>query len=169
MTKKLINFENYFISILGIIYNKKNEIRKTQLDSDGYENIFLFKNGKRFTRKVHRLVAQTFIPNLNNKLEVNHINGIKTDNNMENLEWCTRSENEKHAHKIGLKTSPGKNKFGKLNGNAKPVQQLTLTGKIIKSFDCVADVKRELGFDISFICKVCKNKKQAYGYNWRYC
>lgn len=62
----------------------------------------LNKNKNQKTILIHRLIAQTFIPNSENKLEVNHIDGNKQNNNIENLEWCTKSENHKHAFKIGL-------------------------------------------------------------------
>lgn len=74
----------------------------------GYVIVGLYKEGVRKGRSVHRLVASMFIENPNKLPEVNHINGIKTDNRIENLEWCTRSENLKHCYKMGLRTYRGK-------------------------------------------------------------
>ena len=87
----------------GTIQTFKERILKTTLDTKGYVICNLSKEYKCKTFRVHRLVANMFIPNLNNKPQVNHINGIKADNRVSNLEWVTNSENQKHAVKLGLK------------------------------------------------------------------
>jgi hypothetical protein len=81
---------------IGHNMNFKGGIRKQSIDKDGYKLISIWKNNKQKTYKVHRLIANAFIPNPNNKPEINHINCIKSDNKIENLEWVTKSENCKH-------------------------------------------------------------------------
>ena len=93
------------------VVKSKERIKKLRLDKDGYLLCDLNKNKKRTTNKIHRLVAKAFITNPENKSEVNHKNGVKNDNSFENLEWCTRSENEKHAFAIlGKKSNLIRNK-----------------------------------------------------------
>lgn len=92
------------------IYTRKPKIIKSQL-REGYERVRLCINNFRVSKSVHRLVAKYFIDNPNNLPQVNHINGNKSDNTVENLEWCTQSENIIHAIKNNLrKTAIGKNK-----------------------------------------------------------
>jgi hypothetical protein len=102
--KPIKDFEGlYEISNLGKVKNlKTNRILKTQILKIGYKSINLCKNSKLTTKYIHRLIATAFIPNLENKPEVNHINGIKTDNQILNLEWTTHKENINHAYRIGL-------------------------------------------------------------------
>ena len=92
----------YSISNIGIVRNdKKNKLLKTNF-SKGYERINLVHNGKQKQFFIHRLVASAFIPNPENKEEVNHKNGIKSCNYDYNLEWVDRSENVQHAYRTGL-------------------------------------------------------------------
>ena len=79
---------------------KKEKILKKATYSWGYEYVCLSVNVKREKKKVHRLVAETFIPNPNNLPQVNHINGVKNDNRVSNLEWCNNSENMKHMYRL---------------------------------------------------------------------
>ena len=84
------------------IIKTKEIILKAGINSGGYYTVVLHKNSKGTSTKVHRLVAEHFIKNPKNNLFVNHINAIKTDNSIENLEWCTHLENMQHANRLGL-------------------------------------------------------------------
>lgn len=111
----------------------KHAILKPAKDKKGYLRVALIKDGVLVTHKVHRLVALTFIPNPEGKPQVNHINGIKSDNNIENLEWCTPKENTSHAIKHGIfvftNSERAKNvtpKRGELNGLSKLNDKIVL-------------------------------------------
>lgn len=104
---KISTFGNIFSYPTKSNRNKNGYLLKPFNDKFGYKKIELTKNGVSKTYSVHRLVATNFLINEMNKKDVNHINGIKYDNNVVNLEWATRSENLKHAFKIGLKNHKG--------------------------------------------------------------
>lgn len=113
----------YEISSEGKVYSINfnrfcgRKLRKTWIRPDGYEQIFLNKNKTKKAYKVHRIVAIAFLPNPNNYKDVNHKNGNKKDNRVENLEWCNRSQNVQHAYDTGLKPIL----TGSRNGNSKVV------------------------------------------------
>lgn len=102
--KIIPGFEDYGITKTGKVYTLKNNnirLKKSYYQKNGYENIDLMMNGKRKHFLVHRLVANAFIPNPNNYDEVHHKDEDKTNNNIENLEWCTRKQNLSHYYKKG--------------------------------------------------------------------
>ena len=96
----------------GRSYIQKEKLLKQSFTSTGYKKVELYKDGKRKSFKVHRLVAIAFIPNPDNKPEVNHIDGNKINNNIDNLEWVTSSENSIHAYETGL--SPNKKELDEI-------------------------------------------------------
>lgn len=166
--KPIKNYEDYLVNENGEIYSKlSNKLLKPRKDKDGYLMFNLYNNKKCKTIKLHRLVAMTYIPNPENLPQINHINGVKTDNRVENLEWCTASQNTKHAYDLGLnengREAARKNgkKVGKIYGK--------IYGKINIKRATEATIRhltpelKEL-FDDLFINKL-KNKDIAKKYN----
>lgn len=148
---KSLNYNNQgYEQVLKIDVNKRN----------GYCHIRLYKEKSCSRFRIHRLVAQAFIPNPDNLPQVNHKNEIKTDNRVENLEWCTSKYNVNYGNRV--------NKF-RLS-KKKPIWQLDLQNNIIKKWASSLDAQNELGTKRSHISQCCNNKrKTAGGYKWRWC
>lgn len=137
---------------------------------NNYLFVNLWNNNKCKRVLVHRLVAETFIPNPENKPEVNHIDGNKQNNCVDNLEWCTKSENTKHSYNIGLREAQ-KNNISINNKliKSKPVLQYDLEGSFIKEYSSVSQAAMYNNFSQGAISNVCRHeRKQAYNYKWEY-
>lgn len=109
----------------GIQKNIKGKTLKLSTTTQGYKAVVFKKDGKNKNFRVHRLVAQAFIKNYESKPYVNHIDGNKKNNKASNLEWCTNSENMKHAFAIGLKVPSNPNKNGKRQGSLHSLSKLS--------------------------------------------
>lgn len=126
----------------------------------GYVATNLTKNGKQKLTYIHRIVATSFLPIEEGKIEVNHIDGVKSNNCLNNLEWCTPGENQKHAYRTGLKKKPFK--------PVKPVIQLTISGDVVKRWRSLKELHSS-GFDRSAVIRVAKGRqKTSYGFKWMY-
>ena len=160
--KNIIGYEDYQISNLGNVKSlKRNKERiMHQSNNKGYKGICLYKS-KYVYFQTHRLVALHFLTNNENKPLVNHKNGIKSDNRLDNLEWCTLSENVIHAYSNGLtKILYGKeNKmYGRFRGvsnRAKMVLDLQ-TGIF---YDCILDACDAVNISYANFKYYIKNKK----------
>jgi len=109
------DFNDYIVYSNGDVYSKKRKrLLIQQTDRDGYKYVRFHKNGKQYRKCVHRLVAECFIPTDTTSKEVNHKNGVKSDNNYKNLEWCTRLENVRHSWANGL-SKPKKHVIDAMN------------------------------------------------------
>lgn len=171
--KDVVGYELlYKVDRNGMIFNIKTQKYCKLSNSLGYKTVGLYKNGIRKTFRVHRLVAEAFIPNPLNKPEINHINGIKSDNRIENLEWNTRSENEQYAWDNGFNTitKPWLNKKGKEHPHSKELLQYDKNGKFIKSWDNVIFASKALNIKASSIYNHIykKHKCMDNGYIFRY-
>lgn len=147
------------------IYGK---VLKQGTNHKGYPIVYLSKDGKQKTITVHRLVALTFIENPLNLPQVNHIDGDKTNNQVNNLEWCDNSYNQIHAHKTGLFP-----KYEDTIGWGRPARAVAMfdlnTGEILRTFDTLASVKRETGINQFNVRSVCVgDRHHAGGYGWKF-
>jgi hypothetical protein len=165
--RDVVGYEGkYLVSNIGNIKSvKRDKILTPKKNHDGYLRIQLWKNNKAVFVSIHRLVAESFIPNHENKPFVNHIDGTKNNNLVENLEWVTQSENVRHAWNNGFCG-------GSINGkHSKAVDQYDLNGNYINTYPSTMEVERQLGIPHSQISNVCKKKKNyntAGGYKWQY-
>lgn len=148
------NYEGlYQITDAGdVIIVKSGKIKMQHKDKHGYLRVGLSKFGKKTFFFAHRLVALNFIGNPFSKDQVNHVNGIKDDNRLENLEWVTNKENLRHAHDTGLARSPkGEvNHFSKLNKEA--VLKIRKKGK----YDTYSNMARDYGVSINCVLSIVK-------------
>lgn len=140
--------------------NEKNETILKSSHSSHYHRVILIKNKIHTTALIHRLVAKHFIENNENKLQVNHIDGNKLNNRVENLEWVSSRENLIHAIKNNLKTYKHKGE----SHSAVKVSCDTLG----ITFDCKKDASEKLGISLDSIWEVCRGRKiQVHGLTFR--
>lgn len=162
--RKTIESNNYSVSSMGRIRNDiTHKIRKQQIDSSGYPKLNF--SGKQIS--VHRVVAKAFLPNPNKKPFINHINGIKNDNRVENLEWCTPKENTTHAiNKLGWVT-PLSGKKGKNSKFSKPIIQIDVNGNFINKFNGHHEASRITGISRYGISSCAQGKNAScHGTIW---
>lgn len=145
----------------GFFYTKEKLL--IPYNGDGYFILAVLNNGKRTCVSINRIVAIAFIPNPENKPEVNHKNGITTDNHIDNLEWATKSENIIHSYKV-LSRKGSNNTGDRLRIL---VCQISLDGFLINSFETISIASKETGIDRFHIANNFHGKrKNAGGYLW---
>jgi len=156
----------YKVSSLGRVINiKRNKIKKHEITWAGYSRMSL---GVKKRKMLHRIVAESFIENPNNLQYINHKNGIKSDNRVENLEWCTQSENVLHSI-YTLNTIPGNTgNTGRKNPLSRECVMIG-NNNTLKEFFGANEAGRETGISTSSIIQVCNGKrKTAGGYMWKW-
>ena len=160
MWKKIDGFSNYEVSENGEIRNASTKyVLKGRLSKSGYYQVSIKDDitGTFRNQYIHRLTAAAFVDNDENKPQVNHIDGIKTNNVSTNLEWSTASENQKHRHKIGI-TQTSQRRVGKFDGD-----------KMIASFDSIKEAAEAEGSPrVSIDGVLGGRRKTLRGFEWKY-
>ena len=138
-------------------------------NNSGYKKVILSRNQKHDRRYVHRLVAEHFLENKENKPQVNHKDGNPSNNNISNLEWVTSAENIKHSFDILNRKGTMKGEFGKEHNRSKGYIQISMNNEEIKRWASSYEIERELGIQQQNISKVCKGlRNSAGGFKWKY-
>lgn len=162
--------EHYQVSSFGNVRNSsykgtgKIRTMSAHKDKDGYSIVCLTsKKGEQGSYRVHRLVAEAFIPNPKRYEQVNHLDEVKGNNAVDNLEWCDCTYNNNYG------TRNARVSKSKTNTNCKPVCQCNLSGNVLKVWPSVSEIRRQLGYDTGLIAKRCLGiGNSAYGFKWKY-
>jgi hypothetical protein len=152
-----------------ITYPEK--ILSLNLSTYGYPYVNLSKNNIKNRQFTHRLVAKAFISNPENKPCVNHKNGVRHDNRLENLEWCTYSENHIHAYRVLGRKRAMAGVCGKDNPKSKSVSQYTMDDKLIRVYVSAREASKITGISFKYISRCAlggKNRKSAGGFKWKF-
>lgn len=188
-----MGYPNYDVSNLGRVKSLERQtwnhqgyvtrnarILRQAKNKSGYLQAVIYQDKNPNIYRVHRLVAMAFIPNPDNLPQIDHINTIRTDNRVENLQWTTPKGNSnnpltlKHSSQAQKGKKAGEKHFmykhyGKLHHNSIPIVQLTMNGEFIREWECMHEPERELGITASKICAVIKgHRKSCGGYKWVY-
>ena len=161
MWKDIYGYEGlYQVSDTGEVMNvMTGKILKAYKEKSGYLRVGLYKDENEKSFRVHRLVAEAFIPNPFNLPEVNHKSENKQDNRVENLEYCDRKYNINYGtrnDKVAEKVS-------------KTVFQFSKIGEFIREWCSVSEIDRQLGFDFRNVSACCRGeRKSSYGFIWKY-
>ena len=186
--KKIIGFKGYFVTDSGKVlseYKGNFKWLKPCKCRGGYLQVHLYKEGKTYKKKAHRLVAEAFIDNPENKPCVDHINGVRDDNRVCNLRWCTQQENnnfplakKNKSEALKGRQSPMKGKPSPMKGKPKPegagkqpkqVIQYTKKGVLIATYYSTSEASRKTGVNQGNISSACNGKlSSAGGFKWKY-
>jgi molybdenum-dependent DNA-binding transcriptional regulator ModE len=154
-SENILTDKKYYVSNLGRFKNIYGQIMDNyKVNENGYIRVYIYKK----TIALHRLVAYTFLENPENKEQVNHKDGNKLNNKVENLEWCSNAENQKHKFEMGLG-----------NNFTRKVKQYDLNWNLIKEYNSISSAAKEMNISKGTIQSVLlKNRKTAAGYIWKY-
>lgn len=139
----------------------KEKILRQSVGTSKYLTVSLLKDGKQQTRTVHRLIGKTHVPNPLNLEFINHKKGNKLDNRATEIEWTTRSDNEKHKYShLGIKGCMAGN-FGKKHNRSKPIVQMDLQGNVISEFECARQASKFFNCSPSIISRCARGKSNS--------
>lgn len=150
--------KRYLIDSTGKIYDSKWNNREVcvWIDTVGYYQCNLY-GGKKWYKRVHRLVAKTFIPNPNNLPQVNHIDGNKLNNDMNNLEWCTNADNTQHGYNTGLY---------RYKSRSHPIIVYNKNGNYLATYKSIRSMCKDLHINRKTVTMILKNEKVTNNYDY---
>lgn len=150
---------------------RKGCVMKPSTDKDGYKCVRLSKDGKHKNYRVHRLVAQAFIPNPNDYPLINHKDENRSNNEVYNLEWCSHSHNINYGTRNEKISKLLKGKFINYPSLSRPILQFTKDGDFVAEYPSLMEASRQTGIHHQSICACCTNRphhKSAGGYKWKH-
>lgn len=184
--KAIPGYPGYYADIDGSIWSYKTTNRwakkykwrhlKGSVKKSGYVGIVLYSNGQKKHTHIHHLICLAFLGERPKGFDINHKDGVKTNNKLVNLEYCTKSENVKHAFKFGLRKNNMTQEIARLGGKAKAlkVQPRKVIGikdnKIVYRFNSAKETANKLGIGLGNLKAVLSGNKKCLlqGYRWKY-